>query len=550
LIPGSGRASKALILCHVDSAFFSTNRLMSQPRLNRIVIWSKAESNTSTISSNWLVQQASTSNTGAQFPLLIGWGDIFTEYTTDARRNSQIFASLLKRPEYTNLKASKISPIFLNPPTIPATASELENLYRNIKNTSIYVQIGPDNYYGPSFFPKQTETNNPRITRKSFIGFDLSLTIQHSVIEVAIAHLVANLDVIRLAYILETIGEFDLFDGNCLQPVTVPEELARSFQRRTETPFTRQILLDEEIFGFLSGTIGHFRVYYVADFENPEELLNAILVDDANVFVVKAKQESTLKILQTAQTKNILQHPFSWLTFNGAVTLAENDLNVQNANFIAIELSPNGNLFDYPEFTEIPKPITSVDLIFRDTAVFALSTLAEQLNKPIENVSYITTTIEGVNKETIKQTWNFYSYVNAQYNIESSYKVTVSENGSVSATFQNLKSPPTTQEVLEMMQSRTLRLGTIVAPPLVTTELDTRGKLVPKGPEIAVAMEIMRRLNLSYEITIFDSPMNVRSGDGLSGLFKHLSQSVSWLQFEFLIEPTSRVLIKLEIPTV
>lgn len=67
--------------------------------------------------------------------------------------------------------------------------------------------------------------------------------------------------------------------------------------------------------------------------------------------------------------------------FIQGVTLAENDLNVQNANFFAIELSPNGNLTDYAEFATVPKPITPRDLIFRDTVVFALKALAEQLNK-------------------------------------------------------------------------------------------------------------------------------------------------------------------------
>lgn len=82
--------------------------------------------------------------------------------------------------------------------------------YCLIKNSSIYVQIGPDYFYGPSFFPKQTETNNPKITRKSFTGFDLNLAIQNSVIEVAIAHLIGNLGVIKLAYIFDVIGEFSL----------------------------------------------------------------------------------------------------------------------------------------------------------------------------------------------------------------------------------------------------------------------------------------------------------------------------------------------------
>ncbi|KAM3179243.1 hypothetical protein ACTXT7_000999 [Hymenolepis weldensis] len=261
--------------------------------------------------------------------------------------------------------------------------------------------------------------------------------------------------------------------------------------RRIKTLFTRRILLVEEILGFLKGTVGQFRVYYVKNFDDPEELLSAVLVDDANVFVVNVKQESALKILQTAQIKNILQQPFYWLIFNGGVTLAENDLNVQNANFFAIELSPNGNLSDYAEFATVPKPITPRDLIFRDTVVFALKALAEQLNKQA--------------------------------------------NGSVSATFQDLKSPPSAQEVLTMMQSRTLRLGTVVVPPLITTEVDVNGRTVPKGPEIAVAKELMKRLNLSYEIAILDSPVGEKTDDGWTGLFRYIAE---W-DLDMLVGPFS-----------
>ncbi|VUZ49340.1 unnamed protein product [Hymenolepis diminuta] len=263
----------------------------------------------------------------------VGMSILFTEYTSDAKRNAQIFSGVLCRPEYKDLEFSKISPIFLEELTIQATANELEDQYCLIKNSSIYVQIGPDYFYGPSFFPKQTETNNPKITRKSFTGFDLNLAIQNSVIEVAIAHLIGNLGVIKLAYI------FDVTETD-------------------QNPF-----YIEEILGFLKGTVGQFRVYCVKNFHDPKELLSAVLVDDANVFVVNAKQESALKILQAG------------------VTLAENNLNVQNANFFAIELSPNGNLSDYAEFATVPKPITPRDLIFRDTVVFALKALAEQLNK-------------------------------------------------------------------------------------------------------------------------------------------------------------------------
>lgn len=131
------------------------------------------------------------------------------------------------------------------------------------------------------------------------------------------------------------------------------------------------------------------------------------------------------------------------------------------------------------------------------------------------------------------------------------YKVTVLVDGSVSATFQDLKSPPSAQEVLTMMQSRTLRLGTIVVsygvhlvyfshksrliflkiqlkvPPLITTEVDVNGRTVPKGPEITVAKELMKRLNLSYEITILDSPVGEKTDDGWTGLFRYIAEWVS-----------------------
>ncbi|KAM3179244.1 hypothetical protein ACTXT7_001000 [Hymenolepis weldensis] len=139
----------------------------------------------------------------------VGMSILFTEYTSDSKRKAQIFSGVLCRPEYKDLESSKISPIFLQGLTIQATENELESQYWLIKNSSIYVQIGPDYFYGPSFFPKQTETNNPKITRKSFTGFDLSLAIQNSVIEVAIGHLIGNLGVIKLAYIFDvTVKEF------------------------------------------------------------------------------------------------------------------------------------------------------------------------------------------------------------------------------------------------------------------------------------------------------------------------------------------------------
>lgn len=79
--------------------------------------------------------------------------------------------------------------------------------YRVIQNKSILVEIGPDYFYGPSFFPTQSATNEIGVNRTRITAFDLTNGIQNLVIEAAVRHLSQEIDVFNLAYVLDDLGQ-------------------------------------------------------------------------------------------------------------------------------------------------------------------------------------------------------------------------------------------------------------------------------------------------------------------------------------------------------
>ncbi|EUB60051.1 Glutamate receptor U1 [Echinococcus granulosus] len=277
--------------------------------------------------------------------------------------------------------------------------------------------------------------------------------------------------------------------------------------------------LDIETFQFLEQKVGQFLLYQLRDFASVEDALSKILVDGANVIVLNVGQQAALKLLEKAQEKNILQQPFYWLVFNAV-----------------IEFSTNGRFTEFPELSAIPKPITPKDLIFRDTAVVGLQRLARLLSKTVPNdITLITSTRDGMENTVIQQKWKFYSYVDTNFDSRSAYEVTVLTNGSIVASFQALKQPPSGELLLNRMRSKPFRLGTIKVPPVITEETDKNGAVTVSGPEIVLAKALLNRLNVSYNITLFDLGVGEEVDGRWTGIFGLLEE---W-DIDLLVGPFS-----------
>lgn len=68
------------------------------------------------------------------------------------------------------------------------------------------MEIGPNYFYGPSFFPLVWKTNTASINRTRLVGFGLSSGVQNSVIGAAFEHLTSQIGVAKLAYIFDNMG--------------------------------------------------------------------------------------------------------------------------------------------------------------------------------------------------------------------------------------------------------------------------------------------------------------------------------------------------------
>ncbi|CDS42936.1 glutamate receptor ionotropic kainate [Echinococcus multilocularis] len=437
---------------------------------------------------------------------LIAQSILFTDPLLDPKRCSIVFASILQRKEFANLSTFTIAPLFLNELKFPASVVDLENQLQIIKNVNIFVEIGPDYFYGPLFFPPEWKTGMNNVNRSRIVGFDLTFDVQNEVIKSAFNHLTSDIGVVKLAYF------FDYAEGGI-------------------HPF-----IHIEIFQFLEQKVGQFLLYQLRDFASVEDALSKILVDGANVIVLNVGQRAALKLLEKAQEKNILQQPFYWLVFNAGVTLSGVELYVGNANFFAVEFSTNGRFTEFPELSAIPKPITPKDLIFRDTAVVGLQRLARLLSKTVPNdITLITSTRDGMENPVIQLKWKFYSYVDTNFDSRSAYEVTVLNNGSIMASFQALKQPPSRELLLNRMRSKPFRLGTIKVPPVITEETDKTGAVTVSGPEIVLAKALLNRLNVSYNITIFDLGAGKEVDGRWTGVFGLLEE---W-DIDLLVGPFS-----------
>ncbi|CDS42935.1 glutamate receptor subunit protein glur [Echinococcus multilocularis] len=420
---------------------------------------------------------------------------LFTDPKLDPLRCSALFALLLQKKEFSDLPVSEIRPMFLNELKVPAPRAKLENQLKVIKNETIFVEIGPDYFYGPSFFPPVWKTNMADINRTRSVGFGLSSDVQNSVIGAAFEHLTSQIGIAKLAYIL------DNREGEI-------------------SPFA----------------VNQFRVYHLRDFANVEGALSKILVGGANVLILNVAQQVALELLRKAEEKNILQHPFHWLVFNAGVTLSTEDFYVYDTNFFAVEFSTNGKLTDFTELSALPKPITPKDLIFRDMAVVGLQKLAKLLKKDLRNpVPLITSTVDDIDAEKLQQIWHFYSYMDSKFDSTSLYKVQISTNGSISGNFQALKPLPERGLLLNRMRRKPLRLGTVVVPPVITEEIDGNGAVTLRGAEIVLAKELLGRLNVSYNITVFDTNFGEKVGGRWTNIFSHLEQ---W-DIDLLVGPFS-----------
>ncbi|EUB60050.1 Glutamate receptor U1 [Echinococcus granulosus] len=531
--------------------------------------------------------------------------------------------------EFSDLPVSEIRPMFLNELKVPAPRAKLENQLKVIKNETIFVEIGPDYFYGPSFFPPVWKTNMADINRTRSVGFGLSSDVQNSVIGAAFEHLTSQIGIAKLAYILDNRG------CKCVHDKTS--------------------IVDIRTFQFLKGTVNQFRVYHLCDFANVEGALSKILVGGANVLILNVAQQVALELLRKAEEKNILQHPFHWLVFNAGVTLSTEDFYVYDTNFFAVEFSTNGKLTDFTELSALPKPITPKDLIFRDMAVVGLQKLAKLLKKDVSPtlpaastfaiistftlaniampptqkfhrqqicqydltvkpiatcstscstitsnwpgvqceecanssnsqtrpvaepravecnpyhrrlasclsviaptrdkqqlllitacsrstlrnpVPLITSTVDDVDAEKLQQIWHFYSYMDSKFDSTSLYKVQISTNGSISGNFQALKPPPERGLLLSRMRRKPLRLGTVVVPPVITEEIDANGAVTLRGAEIVLAKELLGRLNVSYNITVFDTNFGEKVDGRWTNIFSHLEQ---W-DIDLLVGPFS-----------
>lgn len=77
-----------------------------------------------------------------------------------------------------------------------------------IKNGAIFVEIGPDYFYGPSFFPPEWKTNLNNVNRSRIVGFDLAFDVQNKVLKAAFDHLTSEIGVVKLAYFFDYTGSF------------------------------------------------------------------------------------------------------------------------------------------------------------------------------------------------------------------------------------------------------------------------------------------------------------------------------------------------------
>ncbi|VDN98484.1 unnamed protein product [Rodentolepis nana] len=374
---------------------------------------------------------------------------VFTDSRFDAKRCTLLFNNILNLPNFTELKSQLIAPLFLPTLSTPPTAGELENQYTIIQNTSILVEIGPDYFYGPKYFPNQTVTNVDSVMRARITAFDLTNDIQNRVLEVAVKHLALNSDIVNLAYVYDD-TEMDKF-------------------------------------GFMNSLNEMLNVHSLSSFETPEDVLGQILMDGSNIIVLNVRQNAALEILKRAEVKNILQQPFYWIVFNAGITLSGQHFNVEDTNFYAIEFSTNGNLERFPELSSLTRPISPQDLIFRDTAVKALVEIQSKLS-------------------------------------QSAYKVTVNQTLEIEAGFQAPKPPPSRASLLQLLKRKGLRLGTVVMPPLITEETAENGTGQIRGPEIALAEELMRRLNVSYEITAYKLEIGAENDGKWTGVFGNLQK--------------------------
>eukprot|EP00108_Taenia_solium_P006462 TsM_000940900 transcript=TsM_000940900 gene=TsM_000940900 len=443
---------------------------------------------------------------------------LFTDPKLDPKRCSLLFSFLLQRNEFSELPVTEIKPMFLNELKVPAPKVGLENQLKVINNETIFVEIGPNYFYGPSFFPHVWRTNMAGINRTRLVGFGLSSGVLNSAIGAAFEHLTSRLGVAKLAYI------FDNMDRNEFEKLDIysPTELLLFTQR---VRFIRS--LDK---------VGQFHVYHLCDFVNVEDALSQILVDGANVLVLNIAHQAALELLHKAQEKDILQQPFHWLVFNAGVTLSGEDFHVHDTNFFAVEFSTNGKFNDFTELSAIPKPITPKDLVFRDMAVVALQKLAKLLKKELRSpVPLITSTVDDVDEEKLQQTWNFYSYIDIKFDLASLYKVQISTNGSISGNFQSLNPPPERGLLLHRMRRKPFRLGTVVVPPVITEETGANGVVTLQGAEIVLAKELLKRLNVSYNITVFDTDPGDKVSGRWTGIFGHLER---W-NIDLLVGPFS-----------
>lgn len=270
----------------------------------------------------------------------------------------------------------------------------------------------------------------------------------------------------------------------------------------------------------MKNLIEKLHVHSLSSFETPEDVLGQILVEGPNIIVLNVPQKAALEILKRAEVKNILQQPFYWIVFDAGITLSGQQFNVEDTNFYAIEFSTNGNLERFSEFSSFTRPITPQDLIFRDTAVKALVEMQSQLNQSISVPTYITSSFD----QNGNQTWVFYSYMYTSQDIQSAYKVTIDQSLKIEAALQAPKPPPSRASLLQLLKKKGLRLGTVVIPPLITEETTENGTRQFRGPEISIAEELMRRLNVAYEITAYKLETGTGVGGNWVGVFENLQK--------------------------
>nr|CUU98782.1 hypothetical transcript [Hymenolepis microstoma] len=415
---------------------------------------------------------------------------LFTDPRFDAERCTLLFNNILNLPNFTELKSQQISPLFLHALSTPPTSRELASQYKIIQNTSILVEIGPDYLYGPNYFAKQTATNVDSVMRSRITAFDLTKGMQNRVLEAAIMHLVRNSDIVNFTYVYDD----------------------------TETlihPFSKMVN-----FGFMNDMIKKVTVHPLSSFDTPEDVLGQILVEGSNIIVLNVPQNAALEILKRAEVKNILQQPFYWIVFDAGITLSGQQFNVEDTNFYAIEFSTNGDLKRFPELSSFTRPITPQDLVFRDTAVKALVEIQSQLKQTVSIPTYITSSFD----QNDKQTWIFYSYMYTSQDIQSAYKVTIDESRKIEAGLQAPKPPPSRESLLQLLKRKGLRLGTVLIPPLITEETTGNSSRKLRGAEIALAEELMRRLNVSYEITTYELGIGFEDGGKWTGVFENLQK--------------------------